>query len=86
MPGEAAAGPDGTRSPDGRGGPGGTRQSPGGTSALEAAVPRSRKRSELKFTAPGLINVAGTRSRSITAHCRDAFREWMPLHNRLPSR
>lgn len=41
----------------------------------------SSKMNRTKFMALRLINVAAPRSRLISSHCRDGFRDWMALHN-----
>lgn len=37
-----------------------------------------------EFLALRQMNVAAPRSRLISTHCRDAFRDWMALHNHRP--
>lgn len=37
-----------------------------------------------EFLALRQTNVAAPRSRLISTHCRDAFRDWMALHNHRP--
>jgi hypothetical protein len=50
-------------------------------SVPECSASGSRKINRTKFMALRLINVAAPRSRLISSHCRDGFRDWMALHN-----